>query len=135
MKFAFTDKTSYLKWRQEWKDNYARLSTEIRTQKRGRKQYLRTYQTTETPQGKMRQLVSKTDNPRFGRFNPSQLARLRREAKGELEMLIEAKDLSYALKCAALGHDPTPREAQGQDPVSPRLAKGQSSPKGRQAAD
>lgn len=102
MKFAFTDKTSYLAWRAEWKANYAELSTNIRIQKRGRKQFLRTYRTVEGHNGfRSRELVSKTANPEFGNYGIWQLAGLQLEAQSQLEILKEAKALSWTLKQSA----------------------------------
>ena len=98
MKFTFTDKTSYLAFRQEWKDNYAKLSADIRKQKRGRKQFIRSYITHETPQGKVRELVSKVDNPHFGEYQMWQLHGLQAEAWSQMEILKEAKTLSWSLK-------------------------------------
>lgn len=95
MKFTFTDKSSYLAWRQEWKTNYAQLTAEIRAQKRARKQFLRTYRVYQTPQGKARELVTKIPNPEFGNCSRPGL---RFEAATQMEILAEAKALSWALK-------------------------------------
>ncbi len=113
MNFPFTDRTSYLAWRQEWKTNYAKLSNDIRGQKRGRKQYLRTYQTIETNRGKVRQLISKTTNPEHGNFQQWQLFGLQLEARTQLEILVEAKVLSSALAMEARKQ----RAAQEPPPV------------------
>jgi hypothetical protein len=98
MKFTFTDKASYLAFRQEWKNDYAKLTADIRAQKRGRKQFLRTYRSYETPQGKARELISKVPNPHFGEYSLWQLGGLQDEARTQLEILKEAKELSWTLK-------------------------------------
>jgi len=102
MKFDFTDKASYLAWRQEWRTNYAELTKNIRAQKRGRKQFLRTYRTTEGHNGfRSRELVSKVPNPEYGNYTQWQLSRLQLEAFSQMEILKEAKELSWALKQSA----------------------------------
>jgi hypothetical protein len=98
MNFKFTDRDSYLAWRAEWKANYAELTRNIRSQKRGRKQFLRTYESTQTPQGRVRHLISKVANPEFGNGSEWQLRGLRQDAYAELEILKEAKALSWKLK-------------------------------------
>lgn len=98
MNFKFTDRDSYLAWRAEWKSNYATLTADIRSQKRGRKQFLRTYETTETPQGRARHLISKVSNPEHGNYREWQLYGLQDDARAELEILKEAKALSWKLK-------------------------------------
>lgn len=102
MKFDFTDKASYLAWRQEWRTNYADLTKQIRTQKRGRKQFFRTYRTYDAGNGfKARELVSKTPNPEYGNYSEWQLGSLRLEASSQMEILKEAKELSWTLKQSA----------------------------------
>lgn len=101
MKFDFTDKASYLAWRQEWRANYADLTKQIRAQKRGRKQFLRTYRTTQGPNGfRSRELVSKMPNPEYGNYTQWQLSSLQLEAFSQMEILKEAKALSWTLKQA-----------------------------------
>lgn len=60
MKFSFTDKSSYLAWRQEWRETYAQLAADIRALKRGRKQYLRTYSRSKVGTFMVKTLVSQT---------------------------------------------------------------------------
>lgn len=99
MKFDFTDKSSYLAWRQQWKDEYMALAAEIRRLKRGRKMYLRTYERTTGERVMIRRLVAKVANPEYAPLD-SRLGRLRREAAFEMERLAEAKKLSWQLKQA-----------------------------------
>ena len=84
-------------FRQEWKANYAKLSADIRAQKRGRKQFIRSYVSHETPQGKVRELVSKVANPHFGDYQMWQLAGLQDDARSQMEILKDAKALSWTL--------------------------------------
>jgi hypothetical protein len=99
MKFDFTDKASYLAWRQEWRENYADLTKLIRAQKRGRKMYLRTYRTVEGQNGfRARELVSKMPNPEYGNYTQWKLGKLQAEAWSQMDILKEAKALSWTLK-------------------------------------
>lgn len=101
MKFDFTDKASYLAWRQEWRTNYAELTEAIRTHKRSRKQFIRTYKTTQGHNGlRSRELVSKLPNPEHGKCSLGQLSGIRLEASFQMEALKEAKELSWTLKQA-----------------------------------
>ena len=98
MKFDFTDKISYLAWRQQWKQNYLTLSAEIRRLKRSRKMYLRTYERLTSEHGTSRRLLTKVANSAYG--PPLNLVSLRCEAAFEMERLTEAKQLSWQLKQA-----------------------------------
>lgn len=98
MKFNFTDKDSYLKWRQEWREQYAQLTADIRAMKRARKQFVRLYERYETPQGKARRLLAKQANPHHGPTH--RLASLRSAAAYQMELLPEAKALSWQMKHA-----------------------------------
>jgi hypothetical protein len=98
MKFNFTAKDSYLKWRQEWREQYAELTADIRQMKRARKQFLRVYERYQTPQGKARRLLAKHANPHHG---PTyRLDGLRGAAAYQMELLAEAKALSWQMKQA-----------------------------------
>lgn len=111
MKFTFTDKASYLAWRAEWKANYAQLTTDIRTQKRSRKQFLRSYDHYTSNQGfPVRRLLAKTANPAYGGYSSWQLGGLRREAATQMEILAEAKALSWTLKQQTAQSGSTPAE-------------------------
>jgi len=101
MKFDFTDKASYLAWRQKWKTDYLSLSGEIRRLKRGRKTFLRTYERLQSEQGPGRRLIAKIPNPEAG-GSDSRLNRLRLEAAFQMELLAEAKSLSYQLRQARI---------------------------------
>jgi hypothetical protein len=98
MKFTFTDKPSYLAWRAQWKADYLELSQTIRAWKRTRKEFIRRYERTMTPNGPSRTLIGKEPNPhrddQVRYASPS-------TATFMLEQLIEAKALSWSLKLAA----------------------------------
>ncbi len=103
MKFDFTDKKTYLAWRQEWREEYVALSKKIREIKRRRKQFLNHYERHMTPQGRVRQLVSREPNPEYG--DTSWLQDLRLRASMEMERLKEARDLSWQLKQERLSRE------------------------------
>ena len=100
MKFDFTDKASYLAWRQNWRENYRELSAEIRRLKRCRKQFLRTYAYSLNEGGDhpVRSLVAKLPNPEYG--STYKLSSLRLAAAYQMEFLAEAKALSWQMKKA-----------------------------------
>lgn len=98
MKFPFTDKDSYLKWRAEWREKYAALSQQIRAGKQGRKMYLRQYRNEGSGTTRVRILVSKQDNPKFEADAAWKVRGLSGEAWFMLEQLAEAKVLSWSMK-------------------------------------
>ncbi len=116
MKFDFTDKASYLAWRLQWKNDYLSLSAEIRKLKRGRKMFLRTYERVRLEltvhdrvfpgPHTVRRLISKIPNPESG-GSQSRLVRLRKEAAFQMELLAEAKALSYQLRQARSSASPS----------------------------
>lgn len=101
MKFDFTDKASYLAWRAKWRSDYKALAAEIRLLKRGRKEFIRTYERRQTEQGVIRVLVAKEPNPHHTGAT-WKLHRLRTAAAYQMEVLKEAKSLSWQLKQARL---------------------------------
>lgn len=100
MKFEFTDKATYLAWRQEWRNEYAALSNQIRNLRRGRKQFLDTYRRYTSPQGPARERISHEPNPLWGKV--SGLYDLSFQARYQMERLAEAKALSWVLRNARL---------------------------------
>jgi hypothetical protein len=94
MKFEFTDKTTYLAWRLQWKISYMALSAEIRDRKRRRKEFITQYRWETTPQGPVRKLISREPNPLP--FEP--MLGLRAQAAFQMELLTEAKALSWSMK-------------------------------------
>jgi hypothetical protein len=105
MKFNFTDRETYLAWRLEWRANYMDLSSRIRAQKRSRKQFLRSYENEMTTLGRVRRLVSKWPNPEFGSPGREFLSDLQCEATLQLELLAEAKALSWVLRQARVAQE------------------------------
>jgi hypothetical protein len=100
MKFNFTDKESYLEWRREWRIYYAELTVQIRRLKRCRKEFLRTYERLQTERGPVRRLVAKIANPETGPV--WELPSLRLAAAYQMEIIAEAKALSWQLRQARL---------------------------------
>jgi hypothetical protein len=102
VKFNFTDKASYLAWRLQWKTLYVSLSQEIRTRKAARKQFINHYRHWDTPRGPVRMLSSREPNPLYDTTGDSRLSGLRAQAAYQMELLAEAKALSWSLKQASL---------------------------------
>lgn len=111
MKFSFTDKDSYLKWRAEWRENYSALSQQIREGKQGRKMFLRQYRTEGTGTTRTRTLISKQDNPKFAAGAAEKVRGLSGDAWFMLEQLAEAKALSWSMKQEAAKTATPPAQA------------------------
>lgn len=91
--FPFTNKASYLAWRETWKDTYKDLSDRIRAQKK----------ISLDPNNHL--WHSPFETPK-GPYAQAERARLRKEAHSMLMMLEKAKSRSWEMKKTANGKAP-----------------------------
>lgn len=104
--FPFTDRDSYLKWRAEWRQNYADLIKQIRAAKRSRKQFL-----WGKPEGAVRgpnktwKRIKLGPNPDHGKVASWSLDGLQQQARDMCEerrqSKLRAAELREAMKKAA----------------------------------
>lgn len=102
--FTFTDRETYLKWVEEWKDRYKELSREIREIKSGRKEFQWSYR----PKGDtaMKRKTKIGPNPNYlGRGSTEEvftLPKLRQEAYDMMIERLQAKLKSTKMREEAL---------------------------------